>query len=490
MMRRVAIVVMGLWACDSAPGDVADQGALDAAVDARLRVIEDAAPLDVAVPDAAPIDMAIDMVAVDMAPDRALNQGPCEVEADDGDADRDGLTNAEERVAGSNPCDHDSDGDGFLDIAELRHGGDVWDPLVGVEDYIKVPADPGWVAIDIPFTLTLQRADIFFLLDTTGSMQGLLDSLAGGYRQLVESLAVVLPDATYGVASLRDYAFPPFGSPGIDRPYTLEQQLTGDIESVQQVLNGLRAGGGGDGLESAMEALYQTLTGVGYDQNCDGAFDELTDVRPFREHGDAPFFGNVPPTIDERQPGKLGGVGFRAGALKLVVYGTDAPLRDPDAGFASPGGCVQDAGSLAVIEAANTLDAKLIGVAVQEPPIEQMHALAAATGSIGRDGSPLIVTGVQQLSGVVAEYLAGVEFERVRAETVRDDLEIGQGIAPPTIGPVRSNDLLEPFVFRIEIDTIGKRTDGWRVSVLEVRMVSDADLELARRSFIVEIPPR
>jgi hypothetical protein len=186
-------------------------------------MIRDAAIMDAAPPDAMP-DMAIDMQAIDMQPDMPLNQGPCMVEADDGDADRDGLTNEEERVAGSNPCDHDSDGDGFLDIAELRYGGDVWDPSVGVEDYIAIPADPGWVAIDVPFQLTLSRADIFFLLDGTGSMQGTLDALANGYEFLVTSLAPALPDSTYGVALYRDYAFGNFGSPGVDKPFELIQQ--------------------------------------------------------------------------------------------------------------------------------------------------------------------------------------------------------------------------------------------------------------------------
>ena len=30
-----------------------------------------------------------------------------------------------------------------------------------------------------------------------------------------------------------------------------------------------------------MEALYQSLTGAGYDQNCDGVYDSTTDILPF-----------------------------------------------------------------------------------------------------------------------------------------------------------------------------------------------------------------
>jgi hypothetical protein len=489
-MKRLIWAVL-LFGCDDGASDPADLGAPDAQPDARIRMIRDAALPDAAPEDAHLPDMTVDM-AIDMAPDMPLNRGPCMVEADDEDADRDGLTNAEERAAGSNPCDHDSDGDGFLDIAEIQFGGAVWDPQVGVDDYIAVPADPGWVAIDVPFQLTLNRADIFFLLDATGSMSGTIQALANGFDHLVTSLSPALPDSTYGVAIYRDYAYGQMGTPGVDKPFELIQQLRPEVDLVQQSLANMETSGGGDGLASTMEALYQTLTGIGYDQACDGGYQQLTDVPPLESSAGDPFGGTAPPVLDERRPGKLGGAGFRRGALKLVVYAADTLLRDPDNGFETPGGCPDDAGMAAVVAAAGAIDAKLVGVAVNDRPLPQMQALAQATGSVTDDGMPMIINGgvVGGLIDVVASFLGAAEFDRIHAEVVRDDLGIGQGIAPPAIGPISNAELVAPISFRLEIDTIGKRTDSWQISVLDVQMVADGGLELANRRFLIEVPPR
>lgn len=482
-----AAAVMVMWACD------ADDPAyvVDAWPDfPHVRAITDAAV------DAQPIDAApvapVDMQPIDMAPDAALNEWSCAVGPDDEDADRDGLSNGDERVAGSDPCAPDSDRDGVLDIAELRYGGDVWDPEVGVEDYIKVQRTRGRFGIDVPFQLTLQRADIFFLLDATGSMQGLLDDLAGGFRRLVTALAPALPDSAYGVAIYRDYAFGGMGTAGIDKPFEMIQQMRPDVDAVHAALRGLQATGGGDGPESAMEALYQTLTGRGYDQDCDQIYDPDVDVPPFEARDGDPFSGTAPPAIEERLPGKLGGAGFRNGALKLIVYGTDAPLRDPDAGHATPGGCPQDAGRQAVIDAAAAINARLIAIDVRGGAEAQMNSLAMATGSVDADGQPMIVRGalVEGLIDVVGRHLGAAEFEQIRAEVARDDLGISQAIAPEVIGPVTAAQLIEPISFRLEIDARAARNDAWQLSVLEVVMITDDGLELARRRFLIELPPR
>ena len=60
-----------------------------------------------------------------------------------------------------------------------------------------------------------------------------------------------------------------------------------------------------------------------------------------------------------------GGVGFRDEALKIIVYGTDAPMRDPDSGYPSPGGCPHDATHALVVDAAQRMDTRLVGVAMR-----------------------------------------------------------------------------------------------------------------------------
>ena len=42
-----------------------------------------------------------------------------------------------------------------------------------------------------------------------------------------------------------------------------------------------------------MEALYQALSGAGYDMNCDGVYDAETDVLPFIASAADPFGGTA-----------------------------------------------------------------------------------------------------------------------------------------------------------------------------------------------------
>ena len=91
--------------------------------------------------------------------------------------------------------------------------------------------------------------------------------------------------------------------------------------------------------------------------------------------------------------GSLGGVGFRDGALHLVVYLTDSPIRDPDEGDPSPGGCAFDAGMDNVVAAASALDARIMGVwgGISMPETEaSMDALAVRTGSVNAEGEAMV----------------------------------------------------------------------------------------------------
>lgn len=488
-------LLLAAGGCDQTPDAVPPDAGLDAGVDATVQ-----APIDAAIPD---LDLTPDIpvLAPEMDMGRPdISMANCGAEDDPlTDTDRDGLSDAEEAIAGSNPCDFDSDGDGFIDLAEVRYGGDPWDPTVGVDDYLEIPADPGFVTLEVVFQLRLRQADIVFVLDSTGSMGPLLNALAGSFANLVAQLAPAVPDATYGIADYRDYVSGGFAGQG-DYPFRLRQQLTTDVDRTQAVFDSLDAAGGGDGPESTFEALYQALTGRGYDQDCDHRFNPQTDVRPFRtEPGDV-FDGLAPGAEDEELPGtgKIGGVGFRRGAFKIVVYGTDAPLRDPDRGDPSPGGCPQDSGSTAVIEAARRIGVKLLAVALPGADEERMQALATETASFIQDGDLLVPLVLRWDDGALApalvdrisRLLGAVRFEEVRAEVVGDPLEVAQGIAPPRFGPVEARDFAEPRVFRLELDALGRQTGAWQIAPVQVSMFASDGVELAQRQFLVAVPPR
>ena len=104
---------------------------------------------------------------------------------------------------------------------------------------------------------------------------------------------------------------------------------------------------------------------MGFDQNCNGGFDAADDVRPFLE-GPGDVFGGVVPGYykgDVPGSGDVGGMGFRIGAVPIIVYGTDAPLRDVENHGTPPGSCFAATREMAA-GAVNALNGVLIGVNV------------------------------------------------------------------------------------------------------------------------------
>jgi hypothetical protein len=307
----------------------------------------------------------------------------------DADSDGDGLGDASELSRGLDPYDSDTDSDGYSDGAEDEAGTDPLDAgsvITGL--YVTVP-ERNRIEERFEFELNVQMGDVAFLLDTTCSMSSTLSGVSSEFSRIVSELNTALPDAQYGVASFDDYAVSPYGTPGTDKPFILVQQVTSDVSRVQTALSGLRIHSGNDGPESGMEALYQGLTGAGYDQNCNGRYDSNTDVYPFIASSSDPFGGSGGQFYNSSSPGggTLGGFGFRDYALPIVVYAIDNYLRDPDSSNrsynGSPRGCPVDGGSDEVIAAANGLGAYLIGISVSgSTPLPQMRDLATATNSL------------------------------------------------------------------------------------------------------------
>jgi hypothetical protein len=261
-------------------------------------------------------------------------------------------------------------------------------------------------------------------------------------------------------------------------------------------LDSLELRAGRDLPESGYEALYQTLTGQGYDLNCDGVFDAETDVAPFRASPGDPFAGSTPGTENRDLPGtgREGGVGFRDEALKIIVYGTDAPLRDPDSGYPSPGGCPHDATHALVVDAAQRMDTRLVGVAMRpnEPTLlQQMVRLAYDTDSVFTDGdstAPLVLDWyggdvVEQMIQKISQLIGGAHFDRLEAAVTHDPMGLVQGLTPRELNP------WDPLSFRIELDAIGHYTDHWQTARIMIGLFGDGEL-LSEYQVMVAIPPR
>ncbi len=305
----------------------------------------------------------------------------------DSDSDGDGISDSAEAAAGYDPYDDDSDDDGFTDGAEIAAGTDPMDEdsiISGL--YVTVPERTS-IEETFDFSLSVQMGDVAFLIDTTCSMSSTLSGMSGEFSRIVSELSSTLPDAQYGVATFDDYYYGSYGSSG-DKPFILVQQVTDSTSAVQSALSGLRLHNGNDGPEGSMEALLQTLTGTGYDQNCDGRYTSNTDVVPFLSSGSDPFGGSGGQASDGSGEGTVGGMGFRDYALPIIVYATDNYMRDADdRTYGTPGGCPGDAGMGDVVTATNDIGALLIGIGVSSGwgsalPLAQMNTLAQRTGSL------------------------------------------------------------------------------------------------------------
>lgn len=419
--------------------------------------------------------------AYEAGPDGAVDtDGDGIIDSRDLDSDADGLPDVEERNPdGSGTSvdtdgdglpdqqDPDSDGDGITDGLEWTNyetdfrqadtdgdgvpdGGEVYidtDPLDpdSTVDGIYLELDPrAFEELELQVALTIQRADVAFLLDTTMSMTDEAASLRLAFSDITERLALTVPDTAFGFATFEDYVLASTGTDSTGAlPFRMQQQITTSTSLMESALSYVEhhAGGiGGDYPESTIEALYQALTGAGYDQNCNTIFDERQDVRPFDADPEDPFGGIGGEHNDESTPGggELGGMGFREHALPVIIYAADDLLKDMDDAdsYAMAYGCPQDAGMTDVFAAAQELGAYLIGICSPgqgycRPQMEQIAEGTGTMGDLDGDGladDPLVFdwqTGsddtTELLAGAVEQLINALEYEELALEV--DDPE-------------------------------------------------------------------
>ncbi len=168
----------------------------------------------------------------------------------------------------------------------------------------------------LEFETDIRSLDVFFAMDTTGSMQGEIDNLQSGLiNQVITPITQQIQDAQFGAGAYEDFPVLPYGalhgsdcgkggSPDPDQPLKLFQTITSDSNAVLAAVNAYDTGWGPIGCgqdwpESAIEAMYQIATGEGI------------------VGGPGPT--NVPPNSSG-----VGGVGFRDGSMPVVIPITDA----------------------------------------------------------------------------------------------------------------------------------------------------------------------
>ncbi|MFC4016313.1 choice-of-anchor P family protein, partial [Nonomuraea purpurea] len=99
------------------------------------------------------------------------------------------------------------------------------------------------------------KPDIAFLIDTTGSMGGVISNVRTNANTILSNVASAQPDAQFAVAEYRDVS-------ADATPFRVAQNLTANQTDVTNGLNSLAASGGGDFPEDGINGLFQVASGA------------------------------------------------------------------------------------------------------------------------------------------------------------------------------------------------------------------------------------
>lgn len=322
--------------------------------------------------------------------------GPCfsrdtdgDMKADwlDIDADNDGLLDRDEvMVYGTDPQSIDSDGDGVTDLGEVE--GTNTDPndaasTIDPDDFFVLLPYGTQENRTLTFSTNIDVADVYMLIDTTGSMQSTIDNVRSSLTRIATEVATEIENVQIGVGDFRDFPYTArqYGQAG-DYPFRHRQDVTANIDLVQAAIAPLAAGGGYDQPESMTEALFRIAAGVGQRWTFPGGSTEIT------------YTGCQPQAGDTGA--RIGFACFREGALPIVVAVTDAPTHEGQGGSAgytglSPVGTSFDIASSALSD----IGARVVGVSVSDPRgdfagTDDLTDYARATGTVDGDGNALV----------------------------------------------------------------------------------------------------
>ena len=304
----------------------------------------------------------------------------------DTDSDNDGLSDADERnVHRTDPLNTDTDGDGVTDLGEVLGTGtnplDRTSTIPEEDFFVVLPFNGDRVARRLDFATNINVADVYFIVDTTGSMQESINNVRSSLSRIVTMIRTRIRDVHMGVGDQRDF---PFGTNLVDGygvsgdwAYQHRTDITADEAEVSRGLSAMRAGGGIDLPEAQVEALYQAATGEGGTWR----FGTREWSLPAR---------TCPVYPDEFAP-RRGYPCFRPGALPIFVHVTDQPWHNgpmnsnPYAGISPLPHSFDKAA-----EALDAIGARFVGVAVDGGGRRDHEELARRLGSVGPDGRPLV----------------------------------------------------------------------------------------------------
>ncbi len=356
------------------------------------------------------------------------------------DSDDDGLADADEARLETDPTRIDSDGDGVTDLAEVAAETDPLDRTSTIPEtdfFVVLPYLGDHVLRTLRFGTTIQQADVYFVVDSTGSMQPVIDNVRDSLGDIAAELAVVIPDVQMGVGHFEDFPFAsgsPFGPTFFGGPdddaYEHAQDITADLDAVRGALDGIVLGDGHDGPEAAVQALYQAATGRGGSWSFMGSTYSI----PRRVCPEYP---------DETVP-RRGYPCFRPGSLPIVVTVTDLEWHAGSAdGSRHPYSLISPAPEDLpdAADALRRLGGRFIGVPIRNDmgmafPTDH-EAVATRTGSVDGSGRPLVYPAP---SGLVSGSI--IEGIRTLVTTTPEDVSTDTENVPPNPGDVNATDFI------------------------------------------------
>jgi len=188
---------------------------------------------------------------------------------------------------------------------------------------------------------TAPRVELVFVLDTTGSMGGLIEGAKAKIWDIANMIvsAEPTPDVRIGLVGYRDRG---------DAYVTQVFDLTDDIDAVYANLMRFGADGGGDTPESVNQALAESLSRIAWTEHDDPNDSVLRllflvgDAPPHMDYGDTPYTETVARAV---------GMGIVVNTVQCGNLGGTQPIWQE---IASLGGgsyaAIEQSGGVAVIE--------------------------------------------------------------------------------------------------------------------------------------------
>jgi hypothetical protein len=370
----------------------------------------------------------------------------------DPDSDGDGLSDEAERAGGTSPTLADTDGDGVSDLVELAAcpagepscAGDATNPdssprsrgdFVFFEPYMMRPL-PERDTLD--FATDIRVADVYFLMDTTGSMGSSVTSLRSSLATFITEVRREIPDVWIGNGDFKDYPVSPYGGT-TDFAYRNCQNLTGDEAAAVAGLSCYAVSGGADGPESHTPALWAAATGMGL----------------VGRSGTA-----APPGC---AAGYFGYPCFREGAVPIVVVISDVTSHNGPGGSdaysdSSLGGHAPTYAE--AIDALRARNVRVIGIGQGTGGRAYLESVARDTGAVDGSGAPLYSTWSGGAIGTTV-------LDQIRTLSNQTRFDISVSFDDDTSDAV---DSFAAFVDHIEANTAGDPARG-----CEPRTATDTD---------------